>query len=198
MFGFFASVGYLKLCQGLITVATGGGIGVLTIGGYGLASLGGVLAAPEWTGIAVVTMTAALVANAWFLRHSLTGIAAIALGDDPALSLLFGIRPVLVRIVVYSVGGATAGLGGLFLAADSGLRPDVGFSVCLKAFAVLIVSGGRVPLVCLWSAVLVAVEIAAGYWWGGHAREATGLVFLGVVLLAARVYASAWRAKSEG
>ncbi len=181
--GLLASFGLLKVVQGGITVITGGGVEVFPLEIRTPLPLGWPLAQPTWLLAGLVFMIASLLIHWYVLNRTWTGFAATAIGDDRALASLFGINILRVELIVQIIGGALAGIAGVFVAIDSGLRPDVGFLIVLKAFGILIVSRGNFSLFVLWSLSLCLIEQIVGYFWGGQLKEMIGPVFLATVLL---------------
>ena len=81
--------------------------------GSGGATLGGTLTNP------LVVGTVALVVGSWLLLHRTRfGLRVRAVGEHPEAAASLGIRPSRVRLHALCLGGAIAGLGGAWLAAD--------------------------------------------------------------------------------
>lgn len=181
--GLLASLGLLRVSQGVISAATGGGIDRLSVTIPERWRFGGVLAAPDWLPVGIVVLALALALLFLILPANGLTSAALAVGDDPLLARTFGISPTRIYDLSQSVGGALAGCTGLLIALDSGLRPDLGMTTILKAFGILIALRGRLTRFIPLAAVLSLVELLAAYFGGGHLREAAGLSFLMAVLL---------------
>ena len=180
------SLGLLKVTQGVITLSTGGGVQAFGARVNGALQYGALLGSPVWLPYGLFIAVSAVLIHWWFLRSTQIGAAAVAIGDDPWLAAIFGIPVTKVQILTQGVGGAIAGVAGVVMALDSGLRPDLGFNIMLKAFGVLIIAKGRYLLLFPWILGLVALEQIVGYRWGGQLQEAAGLVFLSIVLITTR------------
>lgn len=183
MLALLASLGYLKVVQSVITLCTGGAVEVLAVRMPNPLPPGTLLSTPRWlfVGLIVVVVGAAL--QVVLLYRTALGASAVAIGDDIELASLFGVPARAVQVLLQSIGGCIAGLAGVLMAADTGLRPDLGLAIALKAFGVLIAARGRFHLLFVWAAVLVLLEQIVGFYWGGQLREATGLGFLVIALL---------------
>jgi len=178
-----ASLGFVKIVQAVITMSAGGSVEVLAVNVPTSLPDGVILATPDWLFAGFVAFVLCAAFQTWFLYGTRYGKSAVAIGDDVELAALFGVPINRVQITIQSTGGGIAGLMGVFMAIDTGLRPDLGFSVALKAFGVLIASRGRFELLFPWAAVLILLEQGTGYYFGGQLREAVGLAFLVVALL---------------
>lgn len=180
-FTLLASLGVLKVLQAVLTLCGFGGIQSMPF--MGDLGAGTPFGRPVWLPYALV-VTLAIVAFSAYLRRSRSFfLSTIAVGDSKTLSSLYGISPTAVFFKVQVLGGAIAGATGVFLAADNGVRPDLGTMMALKAFAILSLSRSSLTMQLVLTALLVITEYAAAYYLGGHAREALGLVLLCVIML---------------
>ena len=76
-----------------------------------------------------------------FLRHTIWGKVIRAVRDNQALASVLGIDVARVRIGIFALGSALAGLAGLLKAFDVGVDPQVGMPALLAAAVALIVGG---------------------------------------------------------
>jgi branched-chain amino acid transport system permease protein len=76
-----------------------------------------------------------------FLRKTEIGILLRALADNPNLVLITGSSPMVLFILATAIGSAIGALGGGFMVLDVGVRPDIGFTILLKAAISSIVGG---------------------------------------------------------
>src|SRR5229473_1792821 len=85
-----ASLGLLKVTQGVITLSTGGGVQafIVRVGGTYDASF---LRSPVWLPYGFCLAVGASLLHWWFLLRTPIGVAAVAVGDDPSLAALFGV-----------------------------------------------------------------------------------------------------------
>jgi branched-chain amino acid transport system permease protein len=117
------------------------------------------------TNLELLIMAFALVlatALALFVSRSRHGRALRALAEDPYACGLLGISPARMSIATMFVSGALAGCAGLLLALQqSGVDPQSGDPLLLKAFAVIILGGvGSVPGAIVSAFVLAIAETA--------------------------------------
>ncbi len=178
-----ASLGFLKLVQGGITAVTGGAVEVIAVDVPKLFLDGTPFASPPWLPLGLLSLMVAAILQWILLFRTRLGAGAVAVGDQRDLATLFGINAFRIQLVIQGLGGAFAGAAGLLMAVDSGLRPDLGLIVAIKAFGVLIASRNSFVLIFVWAFALVMIEQIVGFYWGGQLREAIGLVFLVAVLL---------------
>ena len=178
-----ASFGFLKIFQAVIELSGQGGVRALPVVFFSPPFLPAWFATPIWLPTATVGMLC--LASLLFLVYKVAGIrlSAIAVGDDDALATLFGISATRISLYVQILGGTLGGFTGVLMAADAGLRPDLGFNTCIKAFGVLIATGGHWPYLLPLSLLLILAENTAAFYLGGHAREAAGFLLLGGALL---------------
>jgi len=81
-----------------------------------------------------------------FLARSQFGRAIRAFSDNPKLSRVFGINSDVVGALVYGIGSGLAAVAACLISFDSGVRPDVGFSIMFTALVAVIVGGaGYLP-----------------------------------------------------
>jgi branched-chain amino acid transport system permease protein len=121
---------------------------VAAVSGVGLIpGLGGPLGL---TGIPFVSspvpILAALVGTfllVFWIDRSAVGLSIRAIGDDPLLARIFGVRVTLMRVVVFGIGSAAAALSGALYAHRFGVyQPsDLGFHPSLLLFVYVIVGG---------------------------------------------------------
>mgnify|MGYP000097136061 CR=1 FL=1 len=75
------------------------------------------------------------------LTRTKVGKAMRAASANPALAQASGIDVERMAIIVWFLGAALAGLGGIFRAADTRLTPTLGWEILLPTFAVVILGG---------------------------------------------------------
>lgn len=83
--------------------------------------------------VALVVATYLVLARTWM------GKAMRATADNPVLARVSGINTERIAMWTWLMGGALAGAGGVMLALDSQLRPEMGWSLLLPLFAAAIV-----------------------------------------------------------
>lgn len=81
-----------------------------------------------------------------FLVRSRFGRAVRAFADNPRLSRVFGINSDAVNMMVFGIGSGLAAVAACLISFDSGVRPDIGFSIMFTALVAVIVGGaGYLP-----------------------------------------------------
>lgn len=178
-----ASLGFVAVLQGALTWITGGGVSAVAVDFGSPPRVLGFLSTPNWLPIGLMCLATSVAALWLFAEETWLGPGALALGDSMELAQLLGVRPFVTQSIWQAFGGSVAGVAGLLLAVDGGLRPDIGFSTVLKAFAVLVAAGTNLAHVYAYAAALILVEQVVGYFWGGQLREAVGMSLTAVVLV---------------
>ncbi|MPR37319.1 ribose ABC transporter permease [Cytophagaceae bacterium SJW1-29] len=151
----------------MLTVARG--LTMLWTGGFPISSLGDTflyLGAGWFLGIPVpVWITTVLVLVAIFItKKTQLGTYIYAIGGNESASRLSGINVKRVKIIVYSIAGALAAIGGLLVTArlDSA-QPNAGISYELDSIAAVVIggtslSGGRGSIIgTVQGAIIIGV-----------------------------------------
>jgi branched-chain amino acid transport system permease protein len=76
-----------------------------------------------------------------FLKFTIWGKTIRATRDNPMLSTVLGFHTGAVRLGVFALGSALAGVAGVLVALDVGMDPNVGMPALLAAATALIVGG---------------------------------------------------------
>lgn len=115
------------------------------------------------------------------LRRTALGVAIRAVRDDPTLATLMGINLAAVRLAVFGLGSALAGLAAMLVALDVGTDPNAGLSALLVAAVALIVGGvGSFDGAAVGGVLLgVARSLVV---WASSARWADAIVFVILIL----------------
>ncbi len=127
---FLASFGVSLLINAVITLAFGSTTRILMPLDVSRQSL-----------LPTVALGITLVAGMLWLTRSASGLAARGIADSPETAALAGIDVDRVVTVVFFLSSALAGLAGVFIAAGSGLTPDLGAKYGVQAFAVVVIAG---------------------------------------------------------
>lgn len=121
---------------------------------------------------AVLAACAAVYCALDALLASRFGLLLDALRANPERLSYFGYSVVGLRVAVFTLGGAVAGLGGaLFVATDAFASPSlIGFALSAEVLIWVAVGGRRVLLAAFLAAILVRVaegflSEALGEWW---------------------------------
>lgn len=80
-----------------------------------------------------------------------------AVADNSMLASIRGVNPDLVRHLANFLGTGLAGLGGMLIALDTNIDPQVGFRMSLPIFAAAILGGMGSVLGALLGALIVGV-----------------------------------------
>lgn len=77
----------------------------------------------------------------FILSKTKVGKAMRAVSNNPVLALSCGINIEHILLITWFIGGALAGVGGVFRAADTRIAPFLGWELLIPAFAVIILGG---------------------------------------------------------
>ena len=123
--------------------------------------------------VSMAICVVAMVGVALWLLRTRTGKAIRAVSDNPDLASSTGINTDRIILIVWVVGAALAGLGGILLGLEQQVRWDMGFSLLLLMFAAITLGGLGNPFGALVGGVVDrpvrrAVDVAAP---GRHRAE---------------------------
>lgn len=155
------------------------------------------------TGISAALVVALLVvAVAHFvMTRTVLGRYLIAIGTNEQAATMSGINPRPYRLLVLSVSGALAGLGGIFNAAYLGSAdPNAGMGLELAAIAAAVIGGtslmgGRGSITGAFAGVLIIAILQSGLAQIG-VNEPTKRLITGAVIIIA-VLIDRWRAETR-
>ena len=102
---------------------------------------------------------AAIIGVAVFLLRTRFGKAIRAVSDNPDLAGSSGIDSNRVIMLVWVLGGALAGLGGVFYGLEYGIKWDMGFTLLLLMFAAITLGGLGNAFGALVGALLIGVFV---------------------------------------
>jgi branched-chain amino acid transport system permease protein len=102
---------------------------------------------------------AVIVAVAAFLLRARFGKAIRAVSDNPDLAASSGIDSDRVVLIVWLLGGALAGLGGVFYGLEYGVRWDMGFTLLLLMFAAITLGGLGNPFGALVGSLIIGIFV---------------------------------------
>ncbi len=136
--------------RGIAQVITNGNLQVFKVPEFQVIGLGRLFGLP----VQVILMALIVAAAAWVLRRTTFGRQVLAIGGNERAARLSGIATTRVKIAVYAISGALAGVAGLIViainsASDANL---VGLGMELDAIAAVAVggtllSGGRATII---------------------------------------------------
>lgn len=138
------SIGVAFVYRGAIQLGFGSGSRSYDVGGRGrilwISETFGV--ALTMRGVSVIAVTAILVIALHIMLHyTKLGRMMRATADNKDLARVSGIRTDNIILIMWLVGGALAGAGGVFLGLDLIIRPRMGFAILLVLFAAVILGG---------------------------------------------------------
>jgi ribose/xylose/arabinose/galactoside ABC-type transport system permease subunit len=182
---FVVTLGMLSIARGLVLIIGGGW--PVPIPFDGLFANVGIPPVPIF-----IVMGLALVA-AFILNHTTFGRYSIAIGGDEEKARMLGLPVNKVKIIVYCMSGALAGLGGGILTAQIGSgSPTMGTGFELTAISAVVIggtalTGGRGSILGTIVGSLVMSTLANGLIILGVSTDVqivlTGIVLVGAVLL---------------
>ncbi len=183
---FIVTLGTLEMARGLAYLTThsqtkylGGKVETLAH------PLGGLLLTPASL-LALATVAVAQLV----LSRAVIGRKMIAIGTNETATRLAGIAVAPVKMVVFAVAGALAGLAAVCQAARLGASdPNGGVGLELSAIAAAVIggtslSGGRGSVVCSFIGVLIIATLEAGLAQVGASEPVKRLVTGAVIVLA--------------
>ena len=118
---------------------------------------------PRSMTIMTISVIAAIGVALWLLRTR-TGKAIRAVSDNPDLASSTGINTDRIILIVWVVGGALAGLGGILLGLEQQVRWDMGFSLLLLMFAAITLGGLGNPFGALVGGIVIGVFVELWTW----------------------------------
>jgi branched-chain amino acid transport system permease protein len=141
----------------------------------------GPLRYPAYRVVVILVGLALIVAAGLFIQRSTYGIWIRAVAQDRAMTAALGVPVPRVYTVVFGLGSAMAGIGGVLAAPLFGIGPTMGSEVILLAFIVVMIGGLGNYLGSVIGGVLIGEVIALGAIWlqPTHAY----LLALGVLLV---------------
>jgi branched-chain amino acid transport system permease protein len=112
----------------------------------------------------MIMATIVVVAVCLFLLRFRFGKAIRAVSDNPDLASATGIDTNKIILIVWVLGGALAGLGGVFYGAANGIQWDMGFNILLILFAAITVGGLGNPFGALVGSLIVGMATELWSW----------------------------------
>jgi branched-chain amino acid transport system permease protein len=132
----------------------------------------------------IFAAVAVLVAIVLFLRHTRYGLIIRAGVENRSMVTALGIDVRRSFTVVFAIGGAAAGLGGVLASHYYGyVSPALGGSLLIFAFIVTVIGGlGSLAGAAIASAAVAVLQQFANFYWGGTG-DLMVVLLLAVVLL---------------
>lgn len=127
-----------------------------------------------------------IVAVSSFLLKARFGKAIRAVSDNPDLASSTGIDTNRVIAIVWIIGGALAGTGGVFYGLEYQVRWDMGFTLLLLMFAAITLGGLGNPFGALVGSLVIGIFVELWTWVVSNANDLKNvgaLIALIVILL---------------
>lgn len=102
---------------------------------------------------------------ALILKKTRLGKAVRAVADDEEVTKTMGVNTEIIISKVFLMGGAIAGLAGIMVGLDTGMDPNIGFGLLLKAVIACIIGGVGNIYAGVLGAILLAVIENVGVWY---------------------------------
>lgn len=109
--------------------------------------------------IVIVAAFAMMAALYWFLKRTLLGATIEAVAQNRLGAALVGIDTDRVSSLVFAISAALAAAGATLIASINLISPEMGSSILLKAFAVIVLGGmGSIPGAIVGAFILAMAE----------------------------------------
>jgi branched-chain amino acid transport system permease protein len=120
--------------------------------------------------LAILVLSVVLVLGlSWFIRYTVTGKSMRAVAQDRIAAQLAGINVRRVYAVTFGISGALAAAAGTMVGAMFFVSPEMGFTVVLKSFVIVILGGFGETRGVILAAILIGLVESLG---GGYINYA--------------------------
>ena len=134
--------------------------------------------------IVIIGLSAFIIVGvALFLLKARFGKAIRAVSDNPDLASSSGIDTDRVIMIVWILGGALAGLGGVFYGLEFGIKWDMGFTLLLLMFAAVTLGGLGNPFGALLGSLIIGVFVELWTWIVPNANDLKTVGALAVLIV---------------
>jgi branched-chain amino acid transport system permease protein len=179
------SIGLALSLRYVVQFRLGGGDVFYAIGTQQAVDIGPVGLTPRSLSIIGVSF-AVLVGVAFFLLRARFGKAIRAVSDNPDLASATGINTDRVILIVWLMGGALAGLGGVMYGLEFGVSWDMGNVLLLLMFAAITLGGLGNAFGALLGSIVVGVFVEFWAWAFTPDLKTVGALIALIVLLLVR------------
>jgi len=140
---------------------------------------------PPRTLVIMALSVTVIVAVALFLLKARFGKAIRAVSDNPDLASSSGIDTDRVIMIVWILGSALAGLGGVLYGLEFGIKWDMGFTLLLLMFAAVTLGGLGNPFGALLGSLVIGIFVELWTWVVPNANDlkTVGALFVLIVVL---------------
>jgi branched-chain amino acid transport system permease protein len=138
---------------------------------------------PPRTLFIIAASVLVILGTAMFLLKTRFGKAIRAVSDNPDLASSSGIDTNRVILIVWILGGALAGLGGVFYGLEFGIKWDMGFTLLLLMFAAITLGGLGNPFAALLGSLVIGIFVELWTWIVPNANDLKTVGALAVLIL---------------
>ena len=117
----------------------------------------------------------------FLLKKTRIGKAVRAVADDEEVTKTMGVNTESIIAKVFLLGGAIAGIAGIMIGFDTGMDPNIGFGLLIKAVIACIIGGVGNVYAGILGAILLAVVENVGVWY--FSAEWKDLIAFAVLIL---------------
>ncbi len=139
------SIGVSVLIQAVVVIVFGGGVKSYRQSGEmatkTLSFFNGNLVITESQIFLIVTTIILLIAIGIFLKYSRTGKAIRAVADNREVAAILGIKVDKIISIIFLLGSGLAAIAGMLIGAEQNLNSNMGLSLSVKAFVVIVLGG---------------------------------------------------------
>jgi branched-chain amino acid transport system permease protein len=177
-----AAVGVLFFLQTLAQIWFGADFRVLPTPYDHVVHLGGFVATQQQ--LVVIAAAAVLMVLLFlFLKRTLVGATIEAVAQNRAGAALVGIDTDRVSMLVFGISAGLAAAAATLIASISLISPTMGFSVILKAFAVIVLGGmGSIPGAIVGAFILAFAESFGGTYVSTSYQDVIAFAVLAIIL----------------
>ncbi|MDP9095372.1 MAG: branched-chain amino acid ABC transporter permease [Pseudomonadota bacterium] len=177
-----AAVGVLFFLQTLAQVWFGGDFRVLPTPYDHVVHLGDFVATQQQL-IVIAAAAVLMVLLFLFLKRTLLGATVEAVAQNRAGAALVGIDTERVSMLVFGISAGLAAAAATLIASISLISPTMGFSVILKAFAVIVLGGmGSIPGAIVGAFILAFAESFGGAYISTSYQDVIAFAVLAFIL----------------
>jgi branched-chain amino acid transport system permease protein len=177
-----AAVGVLFFLQQFAQLLFGGDYRVFPTPYDKVVHLGGLVATQQQL-IVILAAAVLMVLLFLFLKRTLTGATIEAVAQNRAGAALVGIDTDRVSMMVFAISAGLAAAAATLIASINLISPSMGFSVILKAFAIIVLGGmGSVPGAILGAFILAFAESFGGTYISTSYQDAIAFAVLVIIL----------------